>query len=343
MTVGLEPYQLRSFLLLSAVGALLEKNRFAPVKAEAEGIRRQKGLLCEIRGRAEWHDVDDVYAFMAPMPFGETLRLCMQARFFDRRISKPHMREFIGIMKDVGEVYLNQRFLDAHAMEKHRDQGIFFAMNGFTPEAEHLGAAHGIQTISYADQPLMGPIASDIVCLSSLILETVSFHDHGEIHAFLRQLRHQAASGDEQLAARMSARYGEELGEQMRMLHAHLSEIRTSLIATAKGGTYLHVLSVSAFPLDQFLHTDEGSCQIHMEKHGRRRHYYFTVNDTSARFYFTCPAYLNVGRLLGTAAVQQQSLFAQDPHDQGFLQLCVRDEGIMRFLRLQIDPRLWVD
>ena len=80
-----------------------------------------------------------------------------------------------------------------------------------------------------------------------------------------------------------------------------------------------------------------------MEKHGRRRHYYFTVNDTSARFYFTCPAYLNVGRLLGTAAVQQQSLFAQDPHAQGFLQLCVRDEGIMRFLRLQIDPRLWVD
>ena len=149
----------------------------------------------------------------------------------------------------------------------------------------------------------MGPIASDIVCLSSLILETVSFHDHGEIHAFLRQLRHQAASGDEQLAARMSTRYGE----------------------------------------DQFLHTDEGSCQIHMEKHGRRRHYYFTVNDTSARFYFTCPAYLNVGRLLGTAAVQQQSLFAQEPHDQGFLQLCVRDEGIMRFLRLQIDPRLWVD
>ena len=99
----------------------------------------------------------------------------------------------------------------------------------------------------------------------------------------------QRAEWDEQLAARMSARYGEELGEQMRMLHAHLSEIRTSLIATAKGGTYLHVLSVSAFPLDQFLHTDEGSCQIHMEKHGRRRHYYFTVNDTSARFISLVP------------------------------------------------------
>ena len=53
MTVGLEPYQLRSFLLLGVVDALLAKNRFAPVSDQADGIRRQKGMLCEIRGRAE--------------------------------------------------------------------------------------------------------------------------------------------------------------------------------------------------------------------------------------------------------------------------------------------------
>ena len=53
MTVGLEPYQLRSFLLLGVVDTLLAKNRFAPVSDQADGIRRQKGMLCEIRGRAE--------------------------------------------------------------------------------------------------------------------------------------------------------------------------------------------------------------------------------------------------------------------------------------------------
>lgn len=338
MTVGLEPYQLRSFLLLDVVDALLAKNRFAPVSNQADGIRRQKGMLCEIRGRAEWHDVDGVYEFMAPMPFGETLRLCVQVRFFDRRISKPHLREFIGIMKDVGEVYMDQRFLDVHAMEKYRNQGVFFAMNGFTPEAEHLGAAHGIQTVSYADQPLMRPIEADIAQLSAAILSSLTFADHAQIQAFLTRLN-QLIQGKDEAADWL----GEAPARHVLALRRHLDEIETSLIVTAKGGTYLHVLSQSPFPLAQFAHSDEGTCQIHMEKQGRRRHYYFTVNEGKARFYFTRPAYLSVARLLGTAMAQQQSLFAQDLRPQGFLQLCVRADGVMRFLRLRIDPRLRVD
>ena len=211
-------------------------------------------------------------------------------------------------------------------------------MNGFTPEAEHLGAAHGIQTVSYADQPLMRPIEADIAQLSAAILSSLTFADHAQIQAFLTRLN-QLIQGKDEAADWL----GEAPARHVLALRRHLDEIETSLIVTAKGGTYLHVLSQSPFPLAQFAHSDEGTCQIHMEKQGRRRHYYFTVNEGKARFYFTRPAYLSVARLLGTAMAQQQSLFAQDLRPQGFLQLCVRADGVMRFLRLRIDPRLRVD
>lgn len=345
MAVGLESYQLRSFLFLCAVEYLLTENGFCGVRENpGEGIHTIKGVYKSMQGRSEWHDVDGVYDFQAPIPFTDTLRLCVQAKFFDKKLSKMHIREFIGIMKDVEEVYMNQNQDYARSLVRYRHQGVYFAMNGFTPEAQHLAWAHGIQTVSFADQALMEPLRKDIGEFARLAQEEITFQDQNEINAFFLAIRKAMLADQMQAHNAISFDLSASLYEILTRLYLALHELKTSAIATSRQGVYVFALSKQEFPLYHFVHTDQGMCQIHLEKRGRKKNYYFTVNKGMQRFYFTRPYFLNDSRLLGNRSSLQLSLFAQEQaHYENELQLCIRDQGIMRYLRLRIDPRLHID
>ena len=138
--------------------------------------------------------------------------------------------------------------------------------------------------------------------------------------------------------------FGDELLMLMDEITNELQTIQTSLLVTNNHGVYLHALSKDAFSLTSFMHTDEGICQIHMEKRGRRKYHYFTINDGMRRFYFTRPSFLGDDVLLGVRASMQQSLFdLGEEQRESVFQLCVQDQGIMRYLRLGVEGRLWID
>lgn len=343
MAFGLESYQLRSFLFLTVMEYLLGKNGFRSVDhSPEEGIRTVRGIYKSVKGRSEWHDVDGVFDFIASIPFTDRLRLCVQAKFFDKKLSKMHIREFIGIMKDVEEVYMNQNMTHDCMAPRYRHQGVYFAMNGFTPEAQRLAWAHGIQTISFAHQTMMHELYKDMVAFARLIQEEKVFLDQGEVNATFSFL-HEALLKEERLR-REEAKMSLDMYQAYVLLHQHMRELQIAAIATIKQGIYLFVLSKNDLPFTPFLHTDVGTCQIHLEKQGRKRNYYFTINEGEQRFYFTRPSFVSDGCLLGSRSAMQQSLFAlEQEQTNNYLQLCIRDQGIMRYFRLTIDPRLAID
>lgn len=345
MAITLELYQLRSYLFFCVCEHLLGKSGFAPATiCEEEGIRPLREYGCEVKGRVQWHDVDGVYVFTAATPFMQPLRLCVEARFFDRKLGKSHIREFMGKMQDIREMYLRgDDALYAHH-KQYTNQGVFFSMNGFTSEAEELAAAHGIQTISYAAQPLMEPLYRSIVDASRWIQERVTFANPEEISAFLQDVRKLIAANDAQAATMLKETFGDELLMLIDAISDELQTIQTSLFVTNNHGVYLHALSRDVFLLDAFMHTDEGICQIHLEKRGRKKYHYFTVNDGIRRYYFTRPSFLGDDALLGVRPSMQQSLFdMEEEQRESVFQLCVPDQGIMRYLRLGVEGRLWID
>lgn len=338
MAVGLESYQWRSFLFLCAIEYLLNKNRFVAASGNEPDLRAYREVFYEIKGRSEWHDLDGVYEYRSPLPFVDPLRLCVRAKFYDKKLGKAHIREFIGIMKDVLEAKRDE----TESFPPHHDQGVFLSMNGFTTEAEHLAFAHGIQTLSYASQPLMESVSQNILTLSKRIGEQVRFQEPAEIYALLALLRGRIVM-DRQTRELLPPLWQEAL-EEAKRLHDGLKQIETSVIAVTSQGAYLHVLAHDAFPFEQFLQQDEGIAKIHLAKHGRRRYYYFTVNDSTRRFYFSRPGYLSDSLLLGMHSPLQQPLFDTGSFErQSFLQIGVSDQGIVRYLKLWIEPRLWID
>ncbi len=345
MAITLELYQVRSYLFFCVCEHLLKKGGFAPARyCDEEGIRALREYGCEVRGRSQWHDVDGVYVFLAATPFMQPLRLCVEARFFDRKLGKTYIREFMGKMQDIGEAYLREEDPLLSHRRQYRNQGVYFSMNGFTAEAEELAAAHGIQTISYAAQPLMEPLYRCIVDAARWIQEHVRFETPEKMSRFMTDVRRLLIADDKQAALALQSQFGDELLMLADEIILALSELKTSLLITNNHGIYLHALSKEEFPLSSFMHTDEGVCQIHMEKRGRRRFHYFTVNDSIRRFYFTRPSFLGDGALLGVRPSLQQSLFVlEESRPQSVMQLCVQDQGIMRYLRLGVEGRLWID
>lgn len=345
MAITLELYQLRSYLFFCVCEHLLIKGGFELAQiSEEEGIRPYREYGREVKGRAQWHDVDGVYVFHAATPFMQPLRLCVEARFFDRKLGKAHIREFMGKMQDISQVYLKDGDGRISHRKQYHDQGVFFSMNGFTQEAEDLAAAHGIQTISYVGQPILEPIYRSIVDSARWIQEKIVFSDQDAVVRFFKYLRQVIVWDDQPSAQFLLEDHGDEWMTLVDEITSELQMIQSSLFITNTDGIYLHALSKEAFPMDYFVHTDEGLCQIHLEKKNRRKYHYFTVNESSKRFYFTRPSFLEDAKLLGVRSSMQQSLF--DLHEdqrESVLQLCVQDHGIMRYLRLGVEGRLWVD
>lgn len=345
MAITLELYQLRSYLFFCVCEHLLIKGGFSPAKInEEEGIRPYREYGCEVKGRAQWHDVDGVYVFRAATPFMQPLRLCVEARFFDRKLGKTHIREFMGKMQDISQVYLKEEDGRISHRKPYHEQGVFFSMNGFTQEAEDLAAAHGIQTISYGAQPIMESIYRSIVDIARWIQEKISFADQEEVARFYRYLRQVIVHGDEPSAHFLQEDYGDEWMMLVDEITAELLMIKSSLFITNDHGIYIHALSKDTFPIQHFMHTDKGICQVHLTKKNRKKYHYFTVNDSTKRFYFTRPSFLEDAQLLGVRPTMQQSLFDMNEEQrESMLQLCVQDQGIMRYLCLSVEGRLWVD
>lgn len=159
---GVSRSQLRGYIFEIAIFELLLKNGFSAINVATEPRERVREIregFVELKGRGCWHQIDCPCEYQRPIPFSYPLRLIGEVKFYKSPLEKKYIREFIEVIKDIQENYfvadgMNSRDFYARKMEV----GVYFSANGFQEEAEKLAYAHGIKTISYANNYLINRI-----------------------------------------------------------------------------------------------------------------------------------------------------------------------------------------
>ena len=260
--------QLRGYLFEIIILELLLKNGFAEIDVGMESeerVRKIREGFIEIKGRGCWHQIDCPCDYRHTIPFLYPLRLIGEVKFYKKPLEKKQIREYIGVIKDIQENYfvadgVNPRDFYPRKLEV----GVYFSANGFQAEAEKLAYAHGIKTISYENNYLIGYLKDLISELEENYLSVKCIQNNEwkdlrrEIVDIIRGDRHHT---NDILLTYCREGFVEVLNEVRHML----VRIRTSFIATTATGVFLHFVGEDQFPEELFRETDMGQCCVYYE------------------------------------------------------------------------------
>ena len=334
--------QLKGYLFEVVIIVLLQKNGFERINAAMEPqdrTREIRGDFIELKGRGCWHQIDCPCDFKRLIPFTYPLRLLGEVKFYEKPLEKQHIREYIGVIKDIQENYFVADGVRPEEFYPRKTEvGVYFSANGFQAESEKLAYAHGIKTISYANNYLITRIKEIIKEFEAnyLSVDCIKPGNRGAFRqAFIEAIRR--GNIEQNVLARYCAEGYQEI---LRRLHNELVEIQTSFIATTATGVFLHFVGEDSFPVEAFLNTDEGRCRVYYTynyANGRRRSFWIEINDDHRRFYFTPPESLDYASVFGGEVVlnEKERLFR-------VLNINIELGGITRNLILHLD-RDWLD
>ena len=151
--------QLKGYLFEIVIMELLRKNQFNNINVASEPgdrVRENRAGFIEFKGRGCWHQIDCPCDYNKFIPFSYPLRLLGEVKFYKKPLSKEHIREYIGVLKDIQENYFVADGIDIQNFYPRKlEIGVYFSANGFQEEAEKLAYAHGIRTISYRNNHLI--------------------------------------------------------------------------------------------------------------------------------------------------------------------------------------------
>ena len=316
---------------------LLSKNGFSEIcvnKQLAEHVRENREGFIEIKGRGCWHQIDCPCDYKQFIPFSYPLRLLGEAKFYNKQLSKKYIREYIGIVKDIQENYFVSNGTDLKDSYPRRTEiGVYFAANGFQKEAEKLAYAHGIKTVSYANNYLVDRIKRLIEEFEAKYL-SVRCIKEGNWNMFREALIETMKSGAINKRIFMdycSVGYTSILYE----MRNSIMEIKSSFFATTATGVFLHFVGSNQFPEEVFSNTDTGFCNVRYERAdgGQRVFWLEIIGDYNhGKFYFTPPESLDYAAVFGKQSVldEKEILFKA-------LNINVELNGIMRSLILHLD------
>jgi hypothetical protein len=336
---GMYRSQLKGHLFEIIINELLRKNgfnRIAPTVEPRERVRENREGFIEIRGRGCWHQIDCPCNFGRLIPFTYPLRLLGEVKFYRSPLEKKYIREYIGVMKDIQENYFVADGVSAEdSYPRKAEVGVYFSASGFQAEAEKLAYAHGIKTISYANNYLIDKIKDTLEEFESNYLSVNCIkagHWNNFQRAFISAIR------DQNFNQAVLAQYCADGYHQILLqLQSELVEIRTSFIATTATGVFLHFVGDRPFPKEAFADSDEGRCRVYFTHNynnvnGRRLSFWMEINDVPNRFYFTPPASLDYASVFGGEIVlnTKEELFS-------LLNVNIELGGITRNLVLHLD------
>lgn len=339
---GMYRNQLKGYLFEIIVNELLRKNGFEKINAATESperVKENREGFTELKGRGCWHQIDCPCDFNRLIPFAYPLRLLGEVKFYKSPLEKKHIREYIGVMKDIQENYFVADGVKPEDFYPRKTEvGVYFSANGFQAEAEKLAYAHGIRTVSYANNYLIDQIKNtleefELNYLSVDCIKAGHWHDFQQ--AFVSVIRNQDQNQDHDVLARYCA---DGYHRILSQLQNELVEIRASFIATTATGVFLHFVSNSSFPNEQFFNTDEGRCRVYYNvANNGHRSFWMEINDYHNKFYFTPPESLNYASTFGgnTVLYEKERLFS-------VLNVNIKLGGITRNLVLHLD-RDWLD
>lgn len=335
--------QLKGYLFEIIISELLAKNNFSritPALQPNDRVREIRPGFIEIKGRGCWHQIDCPCEYKHHIPFSYPIRLLGEVKFYKSPLEKKHIREYIGVMKDIQENYY---VTDGTTLEDHYprklDIGVYFSANGFQAEAEKLAYAHGIKTVSYDNNYLVSRLKSLIELLEEKYLSVNCMK--GRVwndfrSEFVRLVSFEGKNEKDDHWGYWNEGYMAVIGE----IRSTLLSIKTSFIATTATGVFLHFVGIDCFPEELFRHSDEGSCCVHYDRwlDGSLRFWLeITGDEKHSRFYFTPPKSLDRAALYGQASVleEKEVLFR-------VLNVNIQMEEITRNLVLRLDED-WLD
>jgi hypothetical protein len=166
----LKDYQARGYIFESIIWNLLEKFGYVGVETG------------ELRGRGAIHQID-AYGFLKiPTPFIYPIRLLCEAKCYTKPIRLEHIRNYVGVIKDISENYIIGENGERNISNRYTDMGCYFSSSGFTLPAQDYAWAHNIFIISFKDVPQLSPIISFIWnFVSNLSNKELSIHTKASI------------------------------------------------------------------------------------------------------------------------------------------------------------------
>jgi len=285
---------LRGYMFEVVLLRFLAENGFHIIaEFEKNRTKKTRARFIELRGRGSWHQIDCPCDSTHTIPFIYPIRLLGEVKFHQQPIDKRHIREFIGVVKDIQENYFvagNSR----KPLQRVTEIGVYFSASGFDREAERLAFAHNIKTLSYDNLPVLVDIKHLIERLEANHLRASTCVAEGKLGRFLEDFE-RALEPDPLPTAlflrRVKAR--EEFIELIGQLRDLLRGVRASFIGNTSAGAFLHFIGEHPFPEELFERTDTGSCRVHyvMHEDGYAFHLTFT-GDTKRprrRFFFVPP------------------------------------------------------
>lgn len=335
--------QLKGYLFEIVIMELLLKNQFSVVNAGFEPedrVREIRPGFIEFKGRGCWHQIDCPCDYNRLIPFSYPMRLLGEVKFYKTRLSKEHIREYIGVIKDIQENYfvadgVNPQDFYSRKMEI----GVYFSANGFQKEAEKLAYAHGIKTVSYENNILIDQLKSLIEELEKNYISVKCLKDH-IWNTFRQDFIYDIRYGYFHNYNRHHPYVADGYADIIRRIHDAIVNIRSSFIAATATGVFLHFVGDSDFPTELFRDTDIGRCRIYYDiDNSRNRFFWMEISEDNLRrrFYFTPPESLDYAAVFGNNIVlnEKERLFRT-------LSINIMLNGISRSLTLSLDTD-WLD
>lgn len=296
--------QMRGYLYEIFISHLLQKNGFLKCTQGSQQLI-DMGIISingEIEGRGTKHQIDFIGLYTRNIPFVFPIRLLGECKFWEKKVDKSFIRQYIGVHKDISENYISSmrgktnRFLDVP---------VIFSASDFDKEAVNLAWAQGINLVSHSRLPIL----KNIIEVIKIIAESLYNHfDYRTIKRFVGRFLN-----EEDIA--MSETYLDFITRFIEYLNTNLtsfdiddftdsldrlqeSRIGTFLFATNEKGILINLVSEDSFPdksddLDvDFFETDTEDCMIYFDNensddNGERVFYIILNRDPSRRkFYF---------------------------------------------------------
>lgn len=335
--------QLRGYLFEIVIMELLRKNQFSDINVAAEPNNRVREIrpgFIEFKGRGCWHQIDCPCDYNKLIPFSYPMRLLGEVKFYKTHLSKEHIREYIGVMKDIQENYFVADGVNIQDFYPRKMEiGVYFSANGFQEEAEKLAYAHGIKTISYKNNFLINRLKFLVEELERNYVSVKCLKDNtwnAFRQEFIDILRYGHNNNNVEYPPYLADGYSDIIDR----IRQSLVNIRSSFIATTATGVFLHFVGDSDFPDELFQETDEGRCLIYYAIDDFKNRYFWmeiSGDDCRRRFYFTPPESLDFASAFGNEIVlnEKERLFRT-------LSVNIELNGISRSLTLHLDQD-WLD
>lgn len=274
--------QMRGYLYEIFISYWLKKNGFKKCGKNCSGILNGNIVSedGEIEGRGTKHQIDFVGIYSKNIPFVFPIRLLTECKFWDKKVDKSFIRQYIGTYKDISENYISSQRNDKY---RFLDVPIIFSASGFDEEATNLAWAQGINIVSHSRLPVLNNMLQAI----NNIVNTIEQNDcnFNKVKTCIQKyLNWYEVHVDECYELLEHCFYNN--------ISIEIPKINTFLFATNDKGALINLISKDKFPDELFSETNEADCGIYFENDSsgsnNERVFYIVLNmdNMRRRFYF---------------------------------------------------------